>query len=313
MLIDIRVRETKLLEELEAAGDGGLSAKVLGERLECSPKTAKRHIDLLIADGREISRKGGGANTVYALRVVNQSPLTPETRAGLVRLLMLFPALWGLRFMRSLLRLAAHVIPDAARTGMQHLRHLEEAIEGNHPIEFLYCNLKGEERVRLVQGYELRFMDGHVFLIARDLEAARKREGTPWRVFKVARIRDTPIVQIADTFRPVEYDPERFQASSGAIWQAESLAAVMHLSRKVAHAAADRPLRAEQAVEHMADGSIIVRTEDAGEQECMRWLLSWGAEATVLGPASLKDAYVERLTEMLKRHTLEPERLWQGD
>lgn len=133
-------------------------------------------------------------------------------------------------------------------------------------------------RARKIAPLVLRIAKGHLYLGGVDLE----REAP--RTFKVARI------SRARTSEP--FDPKNMTApdfSSAAVaWSGQEVDVRVRLRAPVARFAQEWPLVADQRVEQLPQGEVIVSARVAGHEEPLRWVLSWGRNAEVLGPPELR-------------------------
>lgn len=53
-----------------------------------------------------------------------------------------------------------------------------------------------------------------------------------------------------------------------------------------------------QKVKDIKDGSLELTVQVSGEDEIMRWVLSWGKDAQVLQPKALKDRIKKEIAAM---------------
>ncbi len=305
-MLGLNSRAERALEALRDSPEP-IGASELAAALKCSPRTCRRYLATLIALDRGIEQLGSGKHVKYRAspREDSEQTLTPVHRMDLRRLLGLFPALFGLAFFKRLGRLVGWAPAANSIAFARSAEILEAAIAGHREVAFRYRNLRGEVKDRVVKPYDLRYLNGHVFLIGWDREASQstKPGATPWRVFKDARFRTVPH-HTGERFEEIDFDPERFQCSSGTIWQTEDYPVRIHLSAKAAEVGGDRPLRQEgQRLLPLKGGGVILECDDAGLMECTRWVMSWEGEAVVLSPPDLQ-VHMEKVAQrVMDRHT----------
>ncbi len=86
----------------------------------------------------------------------------------------------------------------------------------------------------------------------------------------------------------------------------QSLDAILQVHLPQAKTVFDRPLREEdeggQDARLLEDGSIIIRVPDAGVDECLRWLQSFGPCAEALHPPKLRLKAKAALHELQGRY-----------
>lgn len=109
------------------------------------------------------------------------------------------------------------------------------------------------------------------------------------RTFKIERIRSVTISP--RTFEPPEAGSvERLLRSAwDIIADQPSTSVVVRFSPAVARRVAETVWHPSQALETMADGSVVWRATVSGTIEVRLWILSWGDDATVHEPKALRD------------------------
>ncbi len=124
-----------------------------------------------------------------------------------------------------------------------------------------------------------------------------------YRVFKVARIGSVELTKTRASAHP-DFDAEAYFARAVKAWGGggQECAAVVRLSPRVARFAREWPLVADQQVERLGDGSVLVRARVAGWVETMRWVLGWGADAEAVSPRELRAAMREELRRAAGRY-----------
>jgi proteasome accessory factor B len=108
------------------------------------------------------------------------------------------------------------------------------------------------------------------------------------RVFKIERIQDIQLTgdeyQVPDGWRAGE-----FLKSSWGIAQGEEVEIKVRFTPAVAHRLRESMWHPSQRLEVEPDGSVVMTVNVAGTLEITPWICSWGPEAEVLAPASLRE------------------------
>jgi predicted DNA-binding transcriptional regulator YafY len=134
-----------------------------------------------------------------------------------------------------------------------------------------------------------------LYLIGFDEERAAMR------TFKVERIRDLAV--LPRTFDDPEDD---VVAQLRRAWDIIADQPATEVSLRFRPEVAGRVMEAQwhpsQHVSSLPDGSIEWRATVAGTIEIRLWILSWGSDVEVLGPASLRDDVVATLRAALGRY-----------
>jgi predicted DNA-binding transcriptional regulator YafY len=176
------------------------------------------------------------------------------------------------------------------------LRAIDLAIREGHRLAFCYraADDRGPAR-RLADPVALRLHRAQPYLVAFDLDR------DDWRVFKLARI--TGDIEFAGRAEPrPDYDEDALFAHSAGIWQGEPIDVIIELSARVAPRAAEYPLTRDQTLEELEGGAARVRARVAGLEETLRWLLSWGGDASALAPPELRDLHRRELAAALSAY-----------
>lgn len=275
-----------------ASARRGRTVAGLAEHLEVSRATVYRDLEFLQAAGAtlEVDKVNGEAR--YRVldgpaRVVGSPMCAVALDLALATLAPLKGTkLYGeLGALRKELRATSggpKVVLREAQQGPSEsslLGTLERAIEQGRELVIVYRGARDAEAVeRRVWPLELELAKGQLYVLAHD---PGRREA---RTFKVARIERATLGPAFDraALAPVP------RAASVVVWRAAPVAVVVRLAPEVARFAQEYPLRADQRLEPMPDGSVKVHAEVAGPEETMRWVLSWGRHAEVLAPVSLR-------------------------
>jgi predicted DNA-binding transcriptional regulator YafY len=116
------------------------------------------------------------------------------------------------------------------------------------------------------------------------------------RTFKIERIQGIELTA-EHYFIPETWSIAEYLRSSWGIVREEEVAVSVAFSRAVAQRVRETRWHPSQQLETMADGRLLFRVKVAGVIEITPWILSWGADAEILEPASLR----ERVAEICKK------------
>jgi predicted DNA-binding transcriptional regulator YafY len=154
---------------------------------------------------------------------------------------------------------------------------LKDAASACARVEFSYIPSRGARGARRAEPYHVVARSGRYYLVAYDI--ARR----DWRYFALDAIIGPLRKDGTFSPRPV---PERFLAERAVGWirGATTLDTTFRLSPVVVATVMARTWQPEQRIVPLADGGaeITLSFDDAGE--AVRWALSFGAEAVVIGP-----------------------------
>ena len=108
------------------------------------------------------------------------------------------------------------------------------------------------------------------------------------RTFACDRIRD---IAVSDEFfkAPDDFEIDSYLQSSFGVFHGRMTRVKIWFSPEAAMHIKERQWHASQEIIDQPDGSIIFSAETAGIHDIRIWVLSWGANARVLAPESLKE------------------------
>ncbi|MEX2026257.1 MAG: WYL domain-containing protein [Pirellulaceae bacterium] len=125
------------------------------------------------------------------------------------------------------------------------------------------------------------------------------------RTFKVDRISavETQQLQFA---RPADFDPQRYLAGSFGIFQGDGAPQPVRVrfTPAAARVLSEKTFHPTQRLTREPDGSLIAEWELSSLEEFSSWILSWGKEAEVLEPQSLREKIAGEMSECLGKYRL---------
>ncbi|MEF3305814.1 helix-turn-helix transcriptional regulator [Paenibacillus sp. GYB003] len=282
-----------------------LSASVLAEEFQVSPRTIYRDIDAIGAAGFPVvsfqGTKGGygmmdgykmdksllGSYDVHSLITVLKSLSTvfeDERAQGTIERLQTI----GPEFRTTSLS----VDFDTYRTDPGALSRLRTAITERNIVRFDYINAKNERTTREMEPLRLHFKYRNWYLYG----FCRTRRD--YREFRLSRMMNA--VLTPETFEPHREMPEE-AASSNKEWQEQLEDVVIRVGPEALAEALDQLHQVDK--QFHADGSMTMRIPVYKPLQA-RWLwsivLSLGSGAEVLEPPALRNILKEQLQNALK-------------
>ena len=129
---------------------------------------------------------------------------------------------------------------------------------------------------------------------------------TALRTFAVERIRHAALTEDRFTMPPREslllLEGHQFGLMDEPAQQVQ-----IRFSRHVAHLLNERAWHPSQIIASQPDGQILVTMQVGGLDEVASWVLSWGAYATVMSPATLVERVTATLQAALRHYALNPQ------
>jgi predicted DNA-binding transcriptional regulator YafY len=173
------------------------------------------------------------------------------------------------------------------------INQVNEAAVERKRVEILYFAMsQGKKTKRKVDPYRIWFFNGTFYLIG--FCHLRKQI----RTFAMDRIR--MLRPTEETFAvPVDFKLEDFLRLSFGVFQGEPRKVKIRFAPEVAGYIQEKVWHESQKIEAQEDGSLLFEAEVAGTDEIKYWIMTWGARAEVLEPASLREEIRREAGEML--------------
>jgi predicted DNA-binding transcriptional regulator YafY len=160
-----------------------------------------------------------------------------------------------------------------------------------------------ETTERRIAPYRLCYFRGGLYLIGHD-----DRRGEV-RIFALERIQKAELT--AERFQvPRSFDFEAYMESALGIFRGPETNVRIAFHGSSAHAVAERQWHPSQRIETRRNGTVVLSLRVADTLELRRWILSFGSEAEVLEPLSLRDEIrdeVQTLLDQLETWDLSPD------
>lgn len=180
--------------------------------------------------------------------------------------------------------LSFHIGPPG-RLEMEIFAKVSEAVRGQRPIAIEYLTQsRNEVTRRVVDPYHLHNHAGVWYLIGHDHRTRQVR------TFNLSRVRKVQVQQ-----RPFErrkdFDLKAYLRDGFGMMRGERVERVsIRFDAEQARYVEERTWHPTERRERHRDGSLTLHFELSGLEGVKRWVLSYGAHAEVLAPASLRRA-----------------------
>ena len=159
---------------------------------------------------------------------------------------------------------------------------------------------------RRIDPYHLCYFQGGVYVIGNDHLRGEIR------IFALERLKE--IDRSGNKFdMPEDFDFETYMESALGIFRGPTIEVKVKFAPSLAPYVLERQWHSSQRIEEHSDGSVLLSLKVADSLELRRWVLSFGAEAEVLEPESLRREIQEEaqaLVDQLERWDMAPGQLF---
>ena len=325
------VAMVRLLQILEDTQRRALPLDVLAERLEVHRRTIRRYVDALAkslstVDGDPIVKIEGRGASATAVLAARREP----TSARLFQYAAVFAAT------RSLVAGEGSLLGDSAQQlvgtlekgfetrllplvrraqdgflyvpfGPKDYRAGEDALDAvvqgcvyRRPLQLRYRTRTGWE-------YGCRFEPWTIVLYRDGLFVHGRQdagEAGGLRLLAIDRIEEASLLRGESFDVPEDYDPEACFADQLGLWQdgGEPERVRIAFTRRAARNVRERRWPGQVGWSDREDGRSVLELRIPVTPEVRTWVLTWGAEAEVLGPPGLRDDVREVLEQAAGRY-----------
>lgn len=182
--------------------------------------------------------------------------------------------------------------------GERAFARLSAAERSSRSVRFAYSDKEGKRTRRTVDPYGFVINAGRVYCVAYD---HTRRD---MRTFAVDSVSE-PVV-LAKTFvRPEAFSIETYAAASisGVLHADETSEVRVRFAARVAKAAVAARVVADRAVNEGQDKSVEIVYRVADVDELIRWVLGWGSQAEILGPADARTRIASLCEEITAKYS----------
>jgi predicted DNA-binding transcriptional regulator YafY len=275
----------------------GLSVEEIEEETRISRSTVYRDLATLRDAGIPLSAPNGESGGRYRLFAARELPATTLTGLQVAALFLAREALEPLSGADFVAELDQLLEGLRDRHGQQSFAFARRGVPRADVLQVLTRAMRGRRRVRmeyrarerggaakssLVEPLFIRVAGSGPYLRAYSLEHGAER------TYKIARIAHAEATLEQATHKARAESAQAFRHSLKA-WSGEPETIAVRLDPAVAWLADEYPLP-EQRTRVEPDGSLIVEGRVSGLVEARGYVLSWGAAAEALAPASLREA-----------------------
>jgi predicted DNA-binding transcriptional regulator YafY len=315
-------RQWRLIQLLERSRCG-LTFDELARELDCTSRTVMRDLEHIQAVGFPVAEDRDGKEKrwkfVEGYRSDLPVPLSVSELMALYFTRSLLKPLHGTPFHFALKSVIEKIRALLPREGHGFLDQIEGTVTTRGPAFKDYSRVRGvlealttarlEGRrleiryysfsrealtTRRIDPYHLFYHQGGLYIAAYDHLRAEVR------IFAVERIRE--LRQTGDTFRiPDDFDFDTYMQGSFGILRGETSMIRIHFSRHRAKWIAERNWHESQEIQSLPDGDLILSLKVADTAEIKGWILSFGQDAEVLEPASLREQIRVETEALLSR------------
>ncbi len=316
-------RQWRIIQALMSAGRGK-TASELALELDCHSRTVYRDLEALQMAGFPLftqTREGKACWTITESgRRQMPIPLDLTELMALYFSRNMLKVLRGTALYDSLVRFFDKVKATLPPAYIEYLSKVEESLavgvktfksspqlqetlarvshaaRERRLIEIDYYTMNRRELThRRVAPYKLWFYDETFYLIGYcDLRRAV-------RVFAVDRIAAVAVLDEAFT-APADFDADAFMRRSFGVFQGDPVTVRVRFSPEAAGYVREKIWHPSQTLTPLEDGGLLFSAEVAGIEEIERWVLKWGADATVLEPPALRRAVLAQARSMLANY-----------
>jgi len=174
---------------------------------------------------------------------------------------------------------------------------ITRALRQRRALTFVYRNLgAAKAQRRHVHPYHLACIENHWYLFAFDV----KRQDM--RTFVLTRLRNPEIKPDHFTL-PKKFDPNEYLRGSLSVFKGgDDYEVVIDFDTWAADLIRGRRWHHSQQLTELPGGQIRLRLRLNSIEEAERWVLSWGAHATVVRPRALAALICQTATELQARY-----------
>lgn len=323
---DQLARQWQLIQRL-ARSHSGVGLNELAEDLNCVRRTVYRDLDALMYAGFPVVSERRDNHVYYRFLDsfrLGDVPFTPDEVLALAFGADLLRTLEGTVFHDSIQSALAKIrsglgpelgaylerLADSFRVMPgPHKRYAEfretiqilnQAVLRNTRVRIRYrTGRTGAVRTRTLDPYRVWYRSGGLYVIGHD------HLSEEIRTFAIDRIRE--INETKERFRiPKSFDFDSYTASSFGVIAEPATHVKIRFAKAVRTYVEERTWHPSQMLETLPGGAIQLSMEVGDTTELRSWVLSFGADAEVLEPESLREEIASELRRAARPYSEEP-------
>lgn len=167
-------------------------------------------------------------------------------------------------------------------------------------ITFTYVDSQGVESQRRVHPYFLEpiaLMGRGTYLFGKDIDRG------DIRVFKLDRILKAEVLP-GDAYIPSDAKLQKLVADSWGVWTSDKVQKVeLRFNKAAARRVQETVWHPSQTLTREKGGGVLMTLRVRGLVEVTPWILSWGADVEVLGPAELRKSVAATAAGMASNYS----------
>jgi len=313
---DQLARQWQLIQLL-ARSRAGVGIDRLVDELECTRRTLYRDLDALRYAGFPVIDEKRDGRVFYKFIEkygLGDAPFTPDEVVALALSADLLSVLEGTLFYDSIqsalnklranlgpevteylgtLRDSLRVIPEPHKSyseSRETLRVLHEAVLRQRRVRIQYRSASsgGRESLRELDPYRVWYRSGGLYVVGFD------HQSSELRTFAIERILSIDLLEIS--FEILEdFDFDQFVASAFGVISDTATPLRIRFAPSMVPYVEERTWHPSQVLERTEDGSLELCMNVGSTAEVRNWILSFGANARVLEPESLREEIAQEL------------------
>lgn len=191
-----------------------------------------------------------------------------------------------------------HIGPEGSEKDVEYkiTRRIEEAIQAKVIIEIHYLSLKGEHTKRTIAPYALTFRKRAWYLIGY---CHLRKDIRTFRLGRIGKVR-----AMSEKFEiPEDFSVSDYFHSMWGVTRARLNHFKVRFSHEAAIAIKTSRHHPDEHITELENGDILYELIAGGEDEFIRWVLSYGKNAELISPGSSRRKLQELISETLKYYS----------
>ncbi|AOM84194.1 helix-turn-helix transcriptional regulator [Salisediminibacterium beveridgei] len=304
-----------------------VTANDLADHCQTTKRTIYRDIQFLQTQGHEIQAQGREGYRLLIPNMQVKSKLTKDEWLSLTLYPLLSTGITSKEhpFHRSyrtglekVMRMATGETPNPAIAERIRLHaRTEDAVQArimpaliqamseNLCVDVRYYAMhRSEWSERRLEPYYLVPREGHLYLVAY----CRMRQGI--RVFRLNRFEEAKVTDVGFAI-PKAFSIDTFLKQRWSIMEEEDpFEIVVRFSPEAAKYVDEEEFYVETKKFNEEDGTLTLKVTVGSRQEFLRWVRSFGPDAEVLSPVSLRRELADEYSRMFRMYQGDEEKLW---